>query len=172
MFQDEACFGRISDARRCWAPGGFRPVVGRQVVREYTYAFAAVSPHDGRMDSLILPLENAATMSLFLDEVGRRHSDEDILMVLDQAGWHVAKGLELPPNIKLLLLPAHSPELNPAEHLWREIRQKWFANLVFDSMEAVEDRLCQALRHLENNPRYTQSIVGFDWIVNVPLIAT
>jgi len=142
------------------------------VVREYTYAFAAVSPHDGAMDSLVLPLENTETMSLFLAEVGRRHPDEDILMVLDQAGWHVAAALDVPTNIKLIRLPAHSPELNPAEHIWREIREKWFANLVFDSMEAVEDRLCQALRYLENNPLHTQPIVGFDWIVSIHLMAS
>jgi hypothetical protein len=38
MFQDEARFGRINDPRRCWAPKGFRPEVGLQIVREYTYA--------------------------------------------------------------------------------------------------------------------------------------
>ena len=62
MFQDEARFGRISDARRCWVPADIRPVVGCQLVREYTYAYAAVSPHDGIMDSLVLPEVNASLM--------------------------------------------------------------------------------------------------------------
>jgi hypothetical protein len=66
MFQDEGRFGRISDPRRCWAPHGVRLVVPSQVVREYTHAFAAVSPHDGVLDSLILPDVNAQMMSLFL----------------------------------------------------------------------------------------------------------
>ena len=55
MFEDEARFGRISDPRRCWAPAGVRPEVNTQVVREYEYAFAAVSPHDGALDTLVLP---------------------------------------------------------------------------------------------------------------------
>ncbi|MCB1769612.1 MAG: helix-turn-helix domain-containing protein [Candidatus Competibacteraceae bacterium] len=55
MFQDEARFGRSSDPRRCWAPPGVRPVVGAPVVCQYTDAFAAVSPHDGTLDALILP---------------------------------------------------------------------------------------------------------------------
>ena len=66
MFQDEARFGRISDTRRCWAPAGVRPEVSTQVVREYEYAFAAVSPHDGALDTLVLPSVNAEAM---LDEV-------------------------------------------------------------------------------------------------------
>ncbi len=55
MFQDEARFGRISDSRRCWTPYPIRPMVEAAVVREFIYAYAAVSPRDGEMDSLILP---------------------------------------------------------------------------------------------------------------------
>lgn len=48
----EARFGRVNVARKCWAPRGTRPCVGSQIIREYTYAYAAVSPVDGMMDSL------------------------------------------------------------------------------------------------------------------------
>lgn len=84
MFRDEGRFGRISDLRRCLAPYGIRPDVPQHVVREYTYAFAEVSPHDGRLDSLVLPEVNAETMSLFLEEVSIRHHDEFIMMFMDQ----------------------------------------------------------------------------------------
>lgn len=67
MFQDEARFGRINDPRRCWAPKSFRPEVGRQIVREYSYAFGAVSPHDGTLDSLVLPVVTAEAMSIAND---------------------------------------------------------------------------------------------------------
>ena len=63
MFQDEARFGRINDPRRCWAPKGLRPEVGMQIVREYTYAFGAASPHDGVLDTLVLPVVTAEAMS-------------------------------------------------------------------------------------------------------------
>jgi len=69
MFQDEARFGRVNIARKCWAPRGTRPVVGSQIIREYTYVYAAVSPVDGMMDSLILPEVNTAVFELFLEEV-------------------------------------------------------------------------------------------------------
>ena len=71
MFQDEARFGRLSDPRRCWAPPGVRPVVSGQIVREYEYAFAALSPHDGALDTLVLPSVNAEAMSVFLAEVAQ-----------------------------------------------------------------------------------------------------
>lgn len=102
MFQDEGRFGRISDPRRCWAPSGLRPDVPTQVVREYTYAFAAVSPHDGTMDSLILPEVNACMMSMFLEEVATRHPGDLILMLMDQASWHKAQELKIPQNMRLI----------------------------------------------------------------------
>jgi hypothetical protein len=91
MFQDEGRFGRISDPHRCWAPAGVRPTVNTQMVREYEYAFAALSPHDGVLDTLGLPGVNTEAMSVFLAEVAQRHADEFILRVLDGAGWHKAK---------------------------------------------------------------------------------
>ena len=172
MFQDEARFGRINDPRRCWAPEGLRPEVSVQIVREYTYVFGAVSPHDGILDTLILPEVHAEAMSLFLAEVAHRHPSDCILMVLDGAGWHRARDLTIPDNLRLVFLPPYSPELNPAEHIWEEIREKWFPNLVFNSLDAVEDRLMEAVLYLENHPKLTASITGFDWIVNIPLSAT
>jgi transposase len=142
------------------------------MVREYTYAFAALSPHDGTLDSLVLPEVNAFTMSVFLAEVAQRHPQDDILMVLDGAGWHRANDLRIPENMRLLPLPPYSPELNPVEHLWEEIREKWFPNLVFDSLMGVEDRLVEALAALEKNSQRVAQITGFDWIVSIPMNAT
>jgi transposase-like protein len=171
MFQDEARFGRISDPRRCWAPAGVRPEVNTQIVREYEYAFAALSPHDGALDTLLLPGVNAEAMSVFLAEVARRHTDEFILMVLDGAGWHKARRLQVPANIKLIPLPAWSAQLNPVEHLWDEVREKWFSNRAFASLQAVEERLVAALQSLEEDQQRVASLSGFDWIISVPLNA-
>ena len=166
MFLDEARLGRINDPRRCWAPKGFRPEAGMQIVREYTYAFGAVSPQDGALDSLVLPVVTAEAMSIFLEEVARRHPEELILMFLDGAGWHRANNLAVPENMRLEALPPYSPQLNPVEHIWDEIREKWFANEVFNSLDAVEDRLVEALVALENDRELVASTTGFDWINN------
>lgn len=167
MFQDEGRFGLLGTPRRCWAPRGVRPVVGARLQRKYLYAFAAVSPHDGTLDSLILPWVNAETMSWFLAEVAERHPDEFIVMVMDQAGWHIAGELNVPTNMRLVLLPPYSPELNPAEHLWEALREDWFANTVFPDLDAVEDALETGLVALESDPHRVQRMTGFDWIVSI-----
>jgi hypothetical protein len=99
MFQDELRFGRINIPRSCWAPPGIRPVCGQQIVREYTYAYIGVSPKDGRLDSLILPNMYTPTMSVFLEEISQRYSDEYILMIMDGAPCHISQDLNIPDNI-------------------------------------------------------------------------
>lgn len=172
MFQDEGRFGLLGTPRRCWAPSGVRPVVGARLERKYLYAFSAVSPHDGVMDSLVLPWVNAQTMSLFLAEVAQRHANEFVLMVMDQAGWHVADELLVPSNMRLTFLPPYSPELNPAEHLWKALREDCFANHVFKDLNAVERALSSGIRALEANPARTRSMTGFDWVASISLNAT
>ena len=165
MFQDDARFGRINEPKSCWVKGE-RPAVPSQIVREYTYAYAAVCPFDGTMDSLVLPVVNSAAMTVYLEEISKRHSDKFILMFLDGAGWHREGELKIPANIRLAPIPAYSPELNPCEHIWDELREKWFHNIAFDSMGAVEDRLVDGLVALENDKPLVQSTTGFSWIIS------
>ena len=171
MFQDEAGFGRINKPKRCWCPKGCRPAVPCQHIREYTYAYAAVSPHDGQMVSLILPQTNAVCMNIFLQETSCRFPDEQISLIMDKAAWHTAKILKIPDNIEIFPLLPYSPELNPTEQIWDEVREKEFKNEAFNSLSLVENRLCDTLADLENDPRRVQSITGWDWIVSVCLIA-
>jgi hypothetical protein len=78
MFEDEARFGGMVDPRRAWAPPGVRPLVATRIEREYGYAYAAMSPHDGALISLVLPEVNTALMNLFLAEVSGRYREEFI----------------------------------------------------------------------------------------------
>lgn len=166
MFQDEARFGRISDVRHCWDKKPHRPLVRAMVTQQYTYAYGAVSPVDGRFDSLILPQVNSACMRVFLDEIAARYPNENVVMVLDGAGWHKSKEIELAENMRTLFLPPYSPELNPQEHVWDELREKFFHNRAFDSLDALETHLEEALRSLESSPQRMRSIAGWDWIIN------
>jgi len=172
MFQDEGRFGLLGTPRRCWAPRGLRPVVGARLQRKYIYAFSAVSPHDGVLDSLVLPWVSAQTMSLFLAEVATRHAHEFVFMVMDQAGWHIAGELSVPANMRLMFLPPYSPELNPAEHLWQALREECFANYVFSDLDHVEQALTNGLVALEADQARTQSMTGFKWITSISLNAT
>ena len=165
MFQDEARFGRISDTRYCWARRPMRPLVKAMLTHQYTYAYGAVSPLDGKFDSLVLPHVNTECMQLFITEVAKRYPTENIVMVVDGAGWHQSKSFTLPENLRLHFLPPYSPELNPQEHIWDELREKYFHNQAFDSMDALEEQLLAGLRYLEQSPGVVASISRWDWIL-------
>lgn len=161
MAQDEACFGRISTTRRSWAPKPIRPLAPKHIVREYTYVYAVVAPQEGKMVSLILPFADTAMMNLFLQHVSHTFSQYFLVIQLDQAGWHSSKELIIPENIRLIPQPAYSPELNPVEHIWEELREKAFSNRVFASLDAVIDTLCEQLRQLEDNSMLLHSMTYF-----------
>ena len=64
-----------------------------------------------------------------------------------------------------IFLP-YSPELNPKENLWDELREKIFKNYALKSMDAVRAKLRQAILYIERNPKLVRSITSFPYIVN------
>ena len=166
MFTDEARFGRMNRLRPCWAPIGTRPGVAAQLIREYIYLYGAVSPKDGTCVYLIMPTSNTECFQIFLEVPARKFSRQDILLVLDGAPNHRCGDLAVPDNITLLYLPPYSPELNPKENLWDEIREKIFKNYALKSMDEVCAKLRQAVLYIERNPKLVRSITSFPYIVN------
>ena len=71
--------------------------------------------------------------------------------------------------MRLQPLPPWSPQLNPAEHLWEEVREKWLANYLFPNLKAVERQLVRGLISLEQNRPQVASLAGFRWIRKIPL---
>ena len=161
MAEDEARFGRISIPRRAWAPPGVRPHAPRQIVRDYTHVYAAVAPAEGKMTSLILPSADTEMMSLFLEHVSTTFAKYFIVMQVDQASWHLTKALTIPENIRLIPQPVYSPELNPVEHIWEELREKKLANLALASLDDVIDKVCEGLNQLEADPDHLRSLTDF-----------
>jgi transposase len=165
MFADEARFGRMNRPRPCRAPQGTRPQVASQLVREFVYLYGAVSPKDGTCVYLIMPAPDTACFQIFLETLARKYRWQFILLFVDGAGNHHSDALKVPDNIMLHFLPPYSPELNPQENLWDEIREKIFKNYALKSMEDVYARLEQAALYIECNPEIVKSITSFPYIV-------
>lgn len=161
MAEDEGRFGRVSSPRRAWAPPGVRPRAPRQMVREYTYVYAAVAPAEGKRTSLGLPTAKTAMLPLFLEHVSQTFADYFIVMQVDRAGWHEAKALVVPENSRLIPQPAYSPELNPVEHVWEELREKQLPNLALPALDDVVERVCTGLQRLEADPVRLRSMTYF-----------
>ena len=161
MAQDEGRFGRVNIPKASWAPMGIRPNVPKQVVRQSFYAYCAVAPELGKISSLILPYCNTEMMNIFLENVSKEFSNNEIIMQVDGAGWHRSKALKIPKNIYFIMQPPYSPEVNPTEHLWDEIREKYLHNRTFNSLQETIDKVCFGLNDLSSKPKYIKSMTFF-----------
>lgn len=163
MFQDEAGFGRINKPRYCWCEKGIRPVVPCHHIREYRYAYGAVEPITGDSFFLVLPQCDTVCTNVFLRELSKEFRDDVILLCCDGAAWHKSKALIVPENIVLFFIPPYTPEMNPIEQIWKEIRKRGFKNEVFATLEKVVDRLCDTICSLTSDVIHT--ITGRSWII-------
>ncbi len=117
-----------------------------------------------KMTSLILPYANTEMMNLFLEEVSRDFKDYFVIMLVDGMGWHRSGNLKIPENIRLIYQPSHSPELNPVEHVWDELREKHLPYKAFQSLEAVERAFCEGLLQLQQDTDKLRSMTDFEYL--------
>ena len=107
---------------------------------------------------------NTENMSLFLDQTSKAHGNEFIVMVLDGASSHKSKDLMIPKNVCLVFLPPYSPELNPAEQIWNVLRREYFANRVFDSLDAATNQAERGLAQMSKNKKSVRHLTNWPWI--------
>jgi transposase len=161
--EDEHRLGLLPVIRRLWAPRGQRPTAA--VRRKYEWLSGFVRPGTGQSWWCVLPTVHAAAMSLALATFAR---DEGIdaghraVVVLDQAGWHLAHDLVVPDGIELVGLPAPSPELQPAERVWPRVDEP-IANRAFPDLDALADILVDRCRTLEADRARRQAHTHFHW---------
>jgi hypothetical protein len=125
------------------------------------YVFAAVAPSLGRLAALVLPTANTAMMNLFLQHVSQTFAEYFLVMQVDQAGWHRSKELMVPANMRLIEQPAYSPEVNPVEHLWEELREKYLHNRIFPSLDPLVEVRGFGLNELADAKERISSLMGF-----------
>jgi hypothetical protein len=98
-------------------------------VRQQSYAYGTVSPIDERFDSLILPHVNSTCLQVFLDEIAAA-------IRMRMLSWCLAAQADIKARksnwrkMRTLFLPPYSPELNPREQVWDELREKFFHNCI------------------------------------------
>lgn len=148
FFFDEGRFGLKPTLGRCWARTGARP---RSLVKpgyQNFYLYSSVSPCTGESFTLFLPWVNTEIMTLYLEQLSSTYADKEVMLIMDQAGWHCATHLMVPDNIIIELLPPYSPELNPTEKLWQWLRRHVCRNRMFESEEELMNVLADSLAQL------------------------
>ena len=164
-FMDEARVGQKGRTTHRWWVRGERPPGLADRRFESAYIFAAVQPTTGDDFALVLPRVSAKAMSTFLAEFARTVPDDmHVVMVLDGAGWHDARALNVPECVTLVELPPYSPELNPVERVWLYLRERFLSHRLLADYNAVVEACCQAWNALTAETGRIKSLCAYPYL--------
>ena len=148
MFFDEGRFGTMTTIKRKWSLKGSKCEIKVKQGYKNFYTYSSVCPNSGEIFSLLLPEVNTEMMNLYLKELSDYFEGAKIILIMDNAGWHKSKSLEVPDNIEINYLPPYSPELNPVERLWKNLKQNTIHNRIFEKLEDVMTTIIEELKSL------------------------
>ena len=165
-FQDEMRFGTRTDLGRVWTPKGVRPSGEQRIGYEYGYLSVAVNPMRGDIFLLLLPDMRVESFQVFLKEFEDSLSNPTTL-ITDGAAAHCSSRREFGERLELERIPPYSPELNPVERFFNELRKE-LKNRVFDSYEQVEAAVIEAVKPYLNNKQKVKQLTCYGWLQNAP----
>ena len=163
FFFDEGRFGLQPSLGKRWARKGERPLVKVKIGFENFYVYSAVCPATGEDFTLFLPWVNTPMMNMFVERMGAALGGRPCLLVMDQAGWHSSKDLEMPPSIEPVYLPPHSPELNPVERLWDWLKRNTIRNQFFQTIDEVMDSVGDCMKNA--TAAFLKSMCGCNYLL-------
>ena len=128
---------------------------------EWVWLYVAVEPTTGRSVVRYRPGVTKEWFALFLTELSKEVGEERTAVVLDNASSHRAN-IPWPAPLAPLPLPAYSPELNPAEQVFRVLRAT-LANRIFASLEELEAALTSQFQRFWDNPTLLHQLTAYPW---------
>lgn len=159
--EDEARFGLMTTQRRRITARGVKPVGIAQHAYANSWCYSTVAPASGDAFFLVLPKLTTANMQVFVDAFAAAYPTTFNVILLDNSAVHTTPRLRLPANVALVFLPPYSPELNPVERLWHDLRGR-MAWRTFDDLNRLEAELCTQLAHY--TPTVVQSLTGYPYL--------
>jgi transposase len=158
-------YGLMSNIRRSWSKVGERAVLPHQQAFDNRYLFSAVAPLSGESFHLlgIDEMDGEATHA-FLQELKKQHPNQHVVVVWDNAPCHRLKVHRAIPGLAVIFLPPYSPELNPAERFFEEMRRAT-ANQIFTDIETQEALITQAVNDWSENTDAMRQLLGYEWIL-------
>jgi len=162
---DEHRLGLKPITRRIWAPVGQRPIAAGHHRFEWLYVTGFVEPETGRT---VWNVSTAISKEMFeriladFAETAGAGASKRIVLQLDNAGWHGPENLAIPDGVRLVFQPPHSPELQPAEHLWEFVDEP-LVNIYFESLDALDQRVGERCIALTEQYDIIRNSALFHW---------
>lgn len=156
--------GQQGSLSRSWAIKGTRPRRIRQRQFKSSYLFGAICPRKNKGVALVLPYANTEAMQLHLDAISKEITKGyHAVIVMDGAGWHLAKELNIPKNITIIKLPPYSPELNPMEQVFQQLRKLKLSNTCYESYEEIDQACVDAWNQFVLNGHNIRNLGSRKW---------
>lgn len=159
---DESRFGLQTLRRRRITARGVKPIGTIQHAYANCWLYGCVAPVSGERFFLVLPNLNAAQMQIFLDAFAAAHPMTFNILLMDNSGAHTAKRLRLPANVGIVFQPPASPELNPAERVWEDLKGD-LAWQTFTDLDALVQELVE--RVAAYDAPTIQSLTSYPYLV-------
>ena len=167
--EDEARLGLKPISRRVWWLKGCRPRSCGRTKYQWLYVYGFARPATGETFTVILPRVKTERMAEAL-EAFAAHADPDrkkvLVVVVDNAGWHTARRLAVPANVRLHFLPPCTPELQPVEPFWALVREA-VANDTFGRLADLRGRVVRRCQRLAADYATVKGAIGFHWAVKI-----
>jgi hypothetical protein len=159
-FGDELRVGLRGMVRRVWGRRGVKVRQQLQLTYEWRYLFLVV---DGQAGRLFWCWLDSMAGDEILAAVGGLQRDTDLAaLVWDGATSHRDTRLEA-LGLPRIALPPYSPELNPAERVFEEIRRR-IEGKVYPTLAAKVAAVEEFLAEWDADPARVRSLAGWDWI--------
>ena len=151
IFQDESGVSQRPSIRRTWAPKGATPVLVHAFNwKKMSIASALAFSWDGKRSRLFFQTKpdsyNSDSLIGFLKDLKREFRARKCILIWDGLPAHKSRETKdyLATQKKWLMvemLPGYSPDLNPVEMLWGNVKGKELANLCADDLGQVAGAL-------------------------------
>lgn len=172
-FEDEAGIAVMTRSGRSWGAVNTPPIVPATDRRGGYNVLSAITT-TGQIYYKIKDENINSDYYIEFLEIILREQKKPIILVVDRASFHCSKKVraflrEHRCQIRMLFLPTHAPELNPAEQIWNEIKyRKLGRQPIFDKID-LRDRICSSFRELKKN---TARIISFFHLKNTKYVLT
>ena len=162
---DEMRYGLQPVTRRVWALRGQRAVAPVHPRYQWGYVFGALQVGgEGAAEFFYCPTVNLESSRTFLAQMAAREPEAIHVVLWDGAGFHPGDGDPgAPTNVRLIALPPYSPELNPVEKLWDQLKDR-LCNRVFANLKALETVMSEFLRAFWQDTQRVVSLIGDGWL--------
>ena len=165
LFGDEASFAQWGSLSYTWSPKGKQPTVKTSGKRKAYKIFGLIDyfsgaffykAHTGRF--------NSDSYQIFLTEVLAK-TKQHLFIIQDGARYHTSKAIqqffaEHTDRLTVYQLPAYSPDFNPIEYLWRNIKKQATHLRYFPTFAALQEKVDNKLRYFAKTPERVKNLMG------------